>query len=58
MPELWCGRYKCQRCSKWYIVNDGTWRRCTPEFCQDCMEFLDDQFAWVPVDKDGKDIQQ
>lgn len=52
------GHYVCQRCGKGYLVNDGTWRRCTSDFCHDCMEHLDDQFAWVPIDKNGKDVPQ
>ena len=30
-----------------YIVNDGTWRICTPEFCQGCLEHLSKQHALV-----------
>lgn len=58
--EQWVrhGSYKCQRCGKDYIVNDGTWRRCSPAFCHDCIEHLEKQYASVPVDKDGKDTKQ
>lgn len=52
------GSYICNRCKKDYIVNDGTWRLCTPEFCHDCLEHLEKQYAMVPVDKDGKDLAQ
>lgn len=52
------GSYICNRCKKDYIVNDGTWRLCTPEFCHDCLEHLEKQYARVPVDKDGKDLAQ
>jgi hypothetical protein len=39
------GRYVCARCSKEYFVEDGTWRRCTPEFCHDCIEHLCKQYV-------------
>lgn len=42
------GRYKCRRCGKDYIFNDGTWRRCTGELCHDCCEHLETLYALVP----------
>ena len=42
------GSYVCRRCKKDYIVNDGTWRLCTPEFCHDCYEHLNKQHALLP----------
>lgn len=51
------GVYKCQRCGKEYIVNDQ-WAPCTPDFCHGCTAHLGKQYAWVPVDKDGKDKPQ
>ena len=59
MSDTICwGVYTCRRCKRDYTVNDGTWRLCTPEFCQDCYGFLKTLYALVPVDKDGKDVQQ
>ena len=52
------GVYDCVRCSDRYIVNDGTWRECTSEFCQTCFAHLKEQYALLPVGKDGKDIAQ
>ena len=52
------GVYECVRCGKYYIVNDATWRQCTTNFCHDCFEYLNKQYASVPVDKDGKDVPQ
>lgn len=43
-----CGVYVCQRCNSTYIVNDGTWRPCSPEFCHDCLEYLQKQYALLP----------
>lgn len=42
------GVYTCQRCKQEYIVNDGTWRRCSPEFCHECLAYLDQQHALIP----------
>ena len=56
--KVYFGVYKCQRCGKDYTVNDGTWRQCTPDFCHDCYEHLGEQYAWIPVNKDGKDFAQ
>jgi hypothetical protein len=47
------GVYSCNRCKKEYIVNDGTWRLCSPEFCHDCFEHLNKQYALLP-DPDPK----
>ena len=55
---MYFGVYACRRCKKEYIVNDGTWRLCTPDLCQDCVEYLDTLHAMIPVDKDGKDVAQ
>lgn len=41
------GVYTCGRCKKEYIVNDGTWRLCTPEFCHDCYEYLNTLYALI-----------
>lgn len=51
------GVYSCRRCAKSYTVNDK-WAQCTPDFCHDCYAHLREQFALVPVDKDGKDVPQ
>lgn len=42
------GIYRCNRCGKEYTVNDGTWRRCSPEFCHDCLEHLNKQTVVLP----------
>lgn len=46
--ELQFGKYTCQRCEAEYIVNDGTWRICTPEFCHSCTEYLSKQTVLLP----------
>lgn len=57
MTRIWWGTYKCARCEKSYTVNDQ-WAQCTPDFCHDCYAHLKAQYALVPVDKDGKEIEQ
>ena len=52
------GVYDCSRCGERYIVNDGTWRLCTADFCHACFAHLKAQYALIPVDKNGKDIVQ
>lgn len=34
---LTVGVYVCIGCAKTYLVNEGTWRLCTPELCHDCL---------------------
>ena len=49
MPHMaYFGSYECRRCGKEYIVNDGTWRLCTSDFCHDCLEFLNKQTRVLP----------
>lgn len=52
------GKYNCRRCSTEYIVNDGTWRLCSPELCHDCVEYLETLHAAIPVDRDGNETKQ
>lgn len=43
------GSYVCDRCSAMYFVNEPTsWRRCTLEFCHDCLEHLEKQSCVLP----------
>ena len=44
---IMCGSYVCARCARVYVVNDPTWRLCTPEFCHDCLEYLNTQYATI-----------
>jgi len=38
--RVYFGVYTCLRCQKDYTVDDGTWRRCTPDYCHDCVEVI------------------
>lgn len=35
-PYMAFGVYDCRRCRERYVVNDGTWRLCSPTLCQSC----------------------
>jgi hypothetical protein len=57
MGKIYHSVYRCARCDKSYMVTDR-WAVCTPDFCFDCYAHLKNQYASVPVDKDGNEVAQ
>mgnify|MGYP001562299739 CR=1 FL=1 len=47
--EYHFGVYTCNRCGSSYTVNKlETWRQCTPEFCHDCLAYLNSRYVLLP----------
>jgi hypothetical protein len=58
MDRIYFSVYRCRRCGGDYMVNDGTWRECTPDLCQSCVEQLAKMYALVPIGIDGQETKQ